>query len=622
MVVLNPKFLNACSLLFCLFPDATPKELKIEYCVSFWAGNITCYWDHVPETALPMTYTLHITEEAGRCRWDFGKTRRCVASRREQSCGIPVDRLFAFYKIMLTAENQLVQASSKEKCVHGMNIVKLSPPEVTSLSANQSRCFQLGWHLSGEEVSSAAEAQYQIGYRDLAEASWTQPLKPKEANGEILAYSLHLQREGQPVVPQCLTQDLRCTLLLQAGEAFTFFVTASNSVGTSPPTKLVVPPSGGQAAPPAQLPLRVSAAGDHSLLLQWTFPRLPRTSYVFEWGRWPRKPGDERCWHYHPGTDDHVVITEAIEAGYLYDVEIFALIDGNIWGSGSTTAYSEQIAPRSAPVLNPVHIWKSQVELQWDPIPLEECGGEIRNYTISYVEEGKDEQSAVVLDSSTHRYLIEGLAPGTVVQVYIVATNDAGSTNGAILSIHTKNDDYMEAKVLLLADIPEKQSPGYLSLTIGNLLRVLPSKEEGPDPKALIGNQQQAEIPRTWHKYPQPTPVIGEKTFFWKQGELPSELPGTWSEVEYARVVVIQKNNAPKESRVRLNVSLSKCQTPLSSCPGPKFAKGVWLQNLTYETLVGVGSHSRGPEVMGECPLLVGVTTGDVAGCESLKRTA
>ncbi|XP_077192376.1 interleukin-6 receptor subunit beta-like isoform X2 [Paroedura picta] len=658
---------------------------------------------------------------------------------------------------MLTAENQLVQASSKEKCVHGMSIVKLSPPEVTSLTANQSHCFQLAWHLSGEEALLEAEAQYQIGYRNLAETSWTQvnftaienmppsanicgvfpftnysvrvrtkylpssslqsegtpswsdwsaerfvrtlpaapsrgpylwrkigppgadgkreivliwkPLKPKEANGVILAYSLHSQKEGQSATPQCITQDLQCRLLLWAGEGFTFFLTASNSVGTSPPTKLVVSPSDDQAAPPAQLLLLVSPAGDHGLLLQWMSHQLPRMSYVFEWGRLPRKLGDEHPWHYHPGSTDHVVITEAIEAGFLYNVEIFALTDGHVWGFGSTTAFSKQIAPRSAPMLNVVHIWKSQVELQWDPIPLEEQGGEIQNYTICYTEEGKDEQS-VVLDSSAHHYLLEGLAPGVLIQTYITATNDAGSTSGGVLSIRTRNDDYMEAKVLLSAVCvgfllllfigtlvclcklqvlqnylwpqipdpaksnlalwapqrmrldfsapPEKQSPDYLGLTIGDLLQVLPSKEEDPDPKVLIGNQWRAETPRTWHEYPQPTPVIGKKALFWKERGLPLELPETWSEVEYAQVV--QKDFSPEESRVCLNGSLSKCQNPPSSRPAPKFGQEVWLQNLTYEALVDVMSHNGGREVPREFPLLVSLAAvgGDWWGLEDL----
>lgn len=172
------------------------------------------------------------------------------------------------------------------------------------------------------------------------------------------------------------------------------------------------------------------------------------------------------------------------------------------------------------------------------------------------------------------------------------------------------------------APCPEKQSPSYLGLPISDLLKVFPPKEEDPDPQVLMGNQQQVELPGICHRYPLPSPMIGKKTFFWKQGgRLPLELPETWSEVEYARVVIIQKNNSPEESRVCLNGSLSKCQTPPSSCPGPKYGKGVWLQNLTYEALVDVGSHHRGPlDVTEEFPLLVSLAAmaGDLQASESL----
>ncbi|KAJ6655215.1 hypothetical protein lerEdw1_005693, partial [Lerista edwardsae] len=117
--------------------------------------------------------------------------------------------------------------------------------------------------------------------------------------------------------------------------------------------------------------------------------------YIIEWERIPRKPGSDICWHYQPGTANHMVITEAIEPGYLYGLKVFGLIDGNVWALGSTTAYSKQIA-------------------------------------------------TVVLDSSTYRYLIEGLAPGSIIRVSITVTNEGGSTKGPTLSIRTK--DYGEEK--------------------------------------------------------------------------------------------------------------------------------------------------------------------------------
>ncbi|KAF7237140.1 Interleukin-6 receptor subunit beta [Varanus komodoensis] len=454
---------------------------KIQYCVSFWAKNITCYWELLPEMGPSAMYTLHITEEAGHCRRDFGETGKCVASRGEHACSIAVENPFAFYKIQLTVESERAQASSSEKCVHGLSIVKLSPPVVNAVVANRSRCFQLEWSLPANELLSATEAQYEIRYRDTAEISWTQlnftlaentsaqlnicglfpftrysvqlrakylhrsylqsdegpwwsdwstekfvttlpevpsrgpalwrklgppgadgmrnvllmwkPLKPKEANGEILAYSLSSQRKGEPAIPRCVTPDLQCPLLFPAVLGLTFFITARNAMGISPPTKLVIPQADGHEVPPSSFPVFATPAGDHGLHLQWFLPSFPKMGYVFEWGRLPGKQEDGNYWDYQSEHTDHIVITEAIEPGKLYSLKVFAVIDGTVWAVGSTLAYSKQIAPLRAPTLYPIQVWKNQVELQWEELQLEEQGGNIRNYSICYEEEGKSKQS-------------------------------------------------------------------------------------------------------------------------------------------------------------------------------------------------------------------------------------
>ncbi|XP_053144054.1 granulocyte colony-stimulating factor receptor-like isoform X2 [Hemicordylus capensis] len=727
--------------------SATPRSLKIEYCISYWAKNITCFWDPGLETYPWTTYTLHITEQAGHCRRDFGQPWRCVALQGQRSCGIPVENLFAFFKIKLTAGWQFGQASSSEECVHGMSIVKLSPPQLTTITANNSHCFQLEWHLPGKELVSASEARYEIRYHDLAEMSWTQvnftadeneatfanicgvapftnysvclrakylhnssfqsgrepfwsdwspegfvrtqpavpssgpalwrklglpgangdrevvlmwkPLKPKEANGEILAYSLYSQSKGQSAVPQCLTQDLQCRLFLPAEEEVNFFLTATNSV-----------------APPSPLPVLVSSAGDHSLLLQWSRLSFPRMSYVFEWRRLPRKLDNDICWDFQRGNIDHVIITEAIEPGYLYSLKIFALIDGNVWALGSASAYSKQIAPFRAPALYPVRVWKSQVEVQWEKIPLEEQGGVIRNYTLCYEEEGKDNPSTLVLDSSVHHYLIEGLAPGSVVRVSIMVTNEGGSTKGPDLPIRTRNHDYGEAElwlsVLLVGFLflagalaclfkqrllqnslwpqipdpaksnlavwippkmcpdfsscgPEKGSQGYLGLTMGGVLRVLPSRQKEEEQKLFLGHTWLLEVANGSHKYPLPTPALGNGPTPQENRRLLQKHTVSWNRVEYSRVVVIQKESGLKEqwSGFHNLWSLSRHQDLVRSCSGPRFSQGVWLQNLTYEALLDVSLCNRVLESTREFPLLLGLVAvdGEHHPADSPRRT-
>nr|XP_032659673.1 interleukin-6 receptor subunit beta-like [Chelonoidis abingdonii] len=477
-----------------------PAELQVEHCVSFWGGNITCYWDPGPETYFPTTYTLHVTEEAGRCLWKFRDAGMCVSSRESRSCTIPVENLFAFFQVRLTAVNLLGRASAADKCVHGMSIVKLSPPEV-STTADRSDCFHVAWRQPNEELLRVTDARYEIRYRDVDEVSWTQvdvtaaedtpaskdvcgvspftsysiqvralyqsdafpwsdggpswsawsyerfPLQPKEANGRILTYSLRWQRRGQPAVLACLTRSLQCALELLASEEHTFFVTASNSVGESPASKLSIPAVQAQAVL-LPLPVRVSPVSDRSLLLQWDPPGFAAAAYVFEWGQASENWGQNSSWHYELGNISRVVLAEAIEPGYLYSLTIFALSDGAVQAAGSTSAYSKQIAPFRAPALHPTRVWPSQVEVQWEEVPLEEQGGFIRNYTITYEEQGKDTQ-AVVVNGSVRRYLIAGLAPDSVVRVGISVSNDGGSTQGSVLSIRTRSLDDGKVELLL-----------------------------------------------------------------------------------------------------------------------------------------------------------------------------
>ncbi|XP_042335607.1 interleukin-6 receptor subunit beta-like [Sceloporus undulatus] len=720
--------------------SVTPRVPKIEYCVTFWGGNITCYWDLLPETHPPMTYTLHVTEESGHCRRDFGAPAECVAKPEERWCSIPIENLFAFYKIKLTAENQQVRLSSLEKCIHGMNIVKLSPPVIRAILANQSRCFQMEWDLPGDEILSASEAQYEIHYRDLAETSWTQvnftvvenaaafanicgvspftnysvrvrakylhssslqsnegpvwsewsaerfvrtlpavpsrgpalwrklgapdaygkrsvvlmwkPLKPTEANGEILAYRLRSQRKGEPAILQCLTKDLQCTLFLPAQVGYTFFIAASNAVGVSPSSKIVVPPSGGQEDPSSPLPVLASPVGEKGLLIQWSLPSFPQMHYILEWGRLPEKEGANIFWRHQPGNVNHMVINEAIEPGHLYNLKLFALIDGTIWASGSTSSYSKQIAPLRAPSLYPVQIWKSQVKLLWEKLPLEDRGGVIRNYSICYKEDGRDEQT-VVVEGSVQSYLIKGLRPGSMIRVSIAASTEGGSTRGPALSIRMKSNGHGEAETLLSVlcvgflllllfvagsltciwkhrwvqkylwpQIPdpaksnlatwmppkmcldpssrctETWSQGYLTLTIGDLLGVHTSQQEGSDPRKFLGDQWLLQVPSTFQKT---ISINGKRGTLWEDGEGPPKSTAA-NEVDYSKVVVVHNSRGLQESwrSPHHSHSFSKAPDPQNVYSRTLFGQSVWLQNLTYEVVV----QNRALKSTGEFPLL------------------
>ncbi|XP_067316834.1 granulocyte colony-stimulating factor receptor-like [Anolis sagrei] len=695
----------------------SPSVLNIDYCVTFWAKNITCYWDLLPETHPPTTYVLHVTEESGRCRRDFGGPMQCVVGPGERSCSIPIENLFAFYKIRLVGKNQDGQLSSSETCIHGMSVVKLSPPVIDAITANHSHCFQVSWHLPGDEILSASEAQYEIQYQDMAESSWMQvnftvaedaiafanvcglfpftnysvqvrakylcmssllnqwgpywsdwstvrfvqtrpavpsngpalwrklgtpeadgkravvlmwkPLEPKQANGEIQAYCLYSQRDGEPAVLQCHTRDLQCSLSLPARIEHTFLLRASNTAGVSPPSKLVVPPSGGREDALSPIPVLASPAGGNGLLLQWSLPSFPEMAYVLEWGPLPEEKRNPKFfWCRQPGNVNRAVIKEAIEPGRLYSLRIFALLDGRIWASGSTTSYSKQIAPLRAPVLYPTQVWKTRMKLQWEKLPLKERGGVIRNYSIGYKEDGKEERTVVVV-GSVQSCIIEDLRPGSVVRIYITASTEGGSTRGPALAVLMRSSDYGETEtflsvicvgflltLLLIAGslicvwkhrkiqkylwpqipdpsksglatwmppklclvskdlpphCPEKWNQGYLGLTVADVLKAAPPSQQG-------GSSFGRLLSTRWLVQVQ------------KAGE--EDLP----KADYSKVVVQDVSPCP-------SCSLSKQptdQSPQVCRPGALFGQGVWLQNLTYEA----GMHRAALGSAGKFPLL------------------
>lgn len=140
-------------------------------------------------------------------------------------------------------------------------------------------------------------------------------------------------------------------------------------------------------------------------------------------------------------------------------------------------------------------------------------------------------------------------------------------------------------------------------MTISNLLKVLPSKQKEPEPNTFLGKAWLVDVPHVFHKYPHLPPIIG--TTQWECREQIQRQ--TWNEVEYSRIIVLQKGCDTKEpwSTPNRSWSLSRHQDPESSSSGPKPGKGVWLQNLTYEALLGVGSYNKALEATPEFPLLV-----------------
>nr|XP_033809634.1 granulocyte colony-stimulating factor receptor-like isoform X2 [Geotrypetes seraphini] len=262
------------------------------------------------------------------------------------------------------------------------------------------------------------------------------PLKKKEANGKILGYRLFSRMRGRKdtaTIQECITEALQYVLFLPE-EEYVIFLTAYNSAGESPSSKIIIPAA--------------SRTDDHSLLLHWVAPLLPAASYVVEWFEEPGKLNWNASWHYEAGNINHIVIKDVFEPGHLYNLSVHALSDGDVWTSGTICSYSKQLHPLRSPVLYPTQIWKSQVALNWEDIPVRERRGIVRNYSLFYGEPGGELQS-IVLNSSIHHYTISNLSSGSLLQIHIMVSTDGGRSNSSVLTITTKVFDDEEVELLV-----------------------------------------------------------------------------------------------------------------------------------------------------------------------------
>ncbi|XP_058871157.1 interleukin-6 receptor subunit beta-like isoform X1 [Acipenser ruthenus] len=272
------------------------------------------------------------------------------------------------------------------------------------------------------------------------------PLQRHEANGRILGYRVFRQHPGTPEkteLSECGgTTPLaspECSVLLSA-ERCVLSLSAYSSAGQSPQASIAIS-AAGQAALPGLSTLAASPADDHSLLVQWKPPERPSVSgFILEWCVLSEREGCVLHWHRLPRHSRDAVISESIEPERLYRVSAYVLDEGEAGDPVSVQAYSRQGAPSRGPLLRPKTTWKTGLQLEWDPIPLDDRRGFIQNYTIFYQSEG-GVSDFVVVNGSVHQLRLDGLSSDQEYKLHAVASTDQGGAAGPGIYVQTLRDD-------------------------------------------------------------------------------------------------------------------------------------------------------------------------------------
>uniref|UniRef100_A0A8C9VNG4 Fibronectin type-III domain-containing protein n=1 Tax=Scleropages formosus TaxID=113540 RepID=A0A8C9VNG4_SCLFO len=306
------------------------------------------------------------------------------------------------------------------------------------------------------------------------------PLTPLQANGHILGYNASCWCEGGPGVTHSwdcgtlLPSNTSCRLVLSL-QRCSCTLTASTVSGPSPTGSIALPgpadagnsrqgsfqpDTSGQEvhsdwtvsllmcwqwAPPPET-LGVSPLNDTTLQVRWTAPRnRAAVGYVVEWtpvtGAAPHGPS----WQMVGGDARGAVIAEGIypEVRFLVSVRVlYGAEPGAEQGVEpgaelATETYSRQGAPSAGPRLWVTELGSASVVLRWEPMPVEQRRGFIRNYTL-HCRGPRGGDAWVVMPADKRQHSLGALQG--LYTFYLVASTDAGNSSSQLVTVDVEQD--------------------------------------------------------------------------------------------------------------------------------------------------------------------------------------
>ncbi|NXG71078.1 CSF3R factor, partial [Baryphthengus martii] len=276
---------------------------------------------------------------------------------------------------------------------------------------------------------------------------WKAPQR-QEANGRVLGYrvSLSPRRRGRDPPTICNTGHTQCNFSVPAGTR-RVYLSVYNAAGESAATEVVLLERKGQPL----AGLQAVPVSKRSLWVCWEAPPTPPVAYVVEWQRVASVPAHcSTCWQMErDGAATTALIQDGIKPFQQYNISVSPLFKDAIGVPVHTAAYSKQKAPSYAPKLHLKSISKSEAELCWDPVPVEEQNGFITSYTIFWANSTADVSSAAVKPPLSS-FVIRELKPSTLYKVHVMVSTAAGGTNGTTLTLVTTVLDDIEIQFLFL----------------------------------------------------------------------------------------------------------------------------------------------------------------------------
>ncbi|XP_061094673.1 interleukin-6 receptor subunit beta isoform X2 [Conger conger] len=284
------------------------------------------------------------------------------------------------------------------------------------------------------------------------------PLPKSQANGVISGYRVWCWKEPAQTeldpggCRDLLPSQTSCQLLLPP-QRCSCALSAGNSAGQSPAAVVTIP-SATHKETRSPVAFRVGALDDFTLTVLWD-PVPSASGFVVEWRaasdpppRWPR-------WRKLGPHCSGVNVSEGVRPKEGYAVSVRAEFGAEAGPGWSVLVYTRQGAPSAGPRLHVAELGSRSVFLQWDPIPLEQRHGFVRNYTLYCESNDHDSRRCRPTVVPEHQRQCQLSDLSGVYSLYMTASTDAGQgAAGPPLSVVVKGYTVSAGTILSCSILP------------------------------------------------------------------------------------------------------------------------------------------------------------------------
>ncbi|XP_057566231.1 oncostatin-M-specific receptor subunit beta isoform X2 [Hippopotamus amphibius kiboko] len=292
------------------------------------------------------------------------------------------------------------------------------------------------------------------------------PLSKEHANGKILFYNViaeNLDKPSESVVLS-IPASANSTELTLHQCSYQIYVTANNSVGSSPASRIVISGDPGNEVEEG----RVNSTED-GFSVSWTPQSGDATGYVVEW--WCDGPQDLPCvlqWkNLGPNTTSTVISSGAFRPGVRYNFRIYGIsTKGTAHLLEEKAGYLEEWAPSDNPQVVMSNLTSHSFVLSWKDYSTESQPGFIQGYHV-YLKPKAGEQchpgfeKTVLPDNSVcckytidnpeqKTFVVENLQPESAYEFFVTPYTSAGHGPLDAFTKVTTPDEYSHMLIRVL----------------------------------------------------------------------------------------------------------------------------------------------------------------------------